>query len=86
MACVIRTIIGWMRAVTNRVDFALMDLEARLGPDNYDMPADQVRELVIAKCPRGMQFYPSDLAFEYGLDYDVVVKVVDQMRREGLVR
>lgn len=79
-------IVGWLREGLSRFDGLLAEAEFRLGPDNYDMPPDEIRELVLKECVRGEQFYPGDLATKHGLDYERLLSVLDGMRQDGLIK
>lgn len=83
---VLRAIVGGMREALSRVDGVLMDWESRLMPDNSGMSQSEIRRLLMIKCKSGESYYPSDLAFEYGLDFDEVIKAVDYFRRMGMVK
>ena len=54
-------------------------------PNNYDMTASQIRDLILDKVGLDKPFYPSDLAMDYGLDFDAVLEAVDVLRREGRI-
>ena len=54
-------------------------------PDNYDMTAERIRDLILEKYDLSKPTYPSDVAEEHGLDYDEVLKAVDLLRKEGRV-
>ena len=54
-------------------------------PDNYDMTAEQIRDLILEKYDLSKPTYSSDVAEEHGLDYDEVLKAVDLLRKEGRV-
>lgn len=56
------------------------------GPDNYDMTAEQVRDLILANYKLGVPFYPSDVADDHGLDYDTVVQAMNMLRKEGRMK
>lgn len=56
------------------------------GPDNYDMTAEQVRDLILENYKLGVPFYPSDVADDHGLDYDTVVQAMDMLRKEGRLK
>ncbi len=53
-------------------------------PDNYDMPHDQIENL-LSKHAVGKEFYPSDFAFEHGLNYESVLEVIEKLRARGKV-
>ena len=52
-------------------------------PDNYDMSPEQIKDLILAKYDLSKLTYPSDIAFDHGLDYDAVLKAVELLRKEG---
>ena len=54
-------------------------------PNNYDMTASQIRDLILDKVGLDKPFYPSDLAMDYGLDFDAMLEAVDMLRREGRI-
>lgn len=54
-------------------------------PDNYDMTASQIKDLILEEVGLDKPFYPSDLAMEYGLDLDAVYEAVNILRAEGRV-
>lgn len=51
-------------------------------PDNYDMTAEQIKNLILEKYDLSKPTYPSDVAEAHGLDYDEVLKAVDLLRKE----
>lgn len=51
----------------------------------YNMTPDEIRDLMVEKIELDKSFYPSDIAMEYGLDYDRVLKAVDILRKEGRI-
>ena len=55
------------------------------GPDNYDMTAEQVRDLIVEKYEVGKPVYPSDVADDHNLDYDTVLEAVELLRKEGQI-
>lgn len=55
-------------------------------PDNYDMPVEQVRELILENYKLGESFYPSDIADKHGLDYDTVLEAIDILRKERRIK
>ena len=65
-------------------------LESRLDvqdePDNYDMSVEDIKKLIARECKPGQQYYPSDLAFEHGLNYDTVLDAVASLEEEGRVQ
>lgn len=64
----------------------LQYLEVDLGdpePDNFDMPVDKVKELILKECNLGKKYYPGEIAVDYGINYDTVLKAVDILRSEG---
>ena len=65
-------------------------LESRLDvqdePDNYDMSVEDIKKLIVKECTLGQQYYPGDLAFEYGLNYNAVLEAVASLKEEGRVQ
>ena len=56
------------------------------GPDNYDMDAEQVRQLILENYELGECFYPSDIADKYGLEYGAVLEAIDLLREERRIK
>ena len=56
------------------------------GPDNYDMTAEQIRDLIVANYRLGIPVYPSDIADEHGLDYDATLAAIGMLRKEGRIK
>lgn len=52
-------------------------------PDNYDMSVEDIKKLIAKECKLGQQYYPGDLAFEHGLNYDTVLEAVASLKEEG---
>ena len=77
---------GWvkenMRTILQKLDEGTAE---EASTDNYDMTAGQIRDLILEKMDIDKPFYPSDLAMEYGLDFDVVLEAVDILREEGRI-
>ena len=77
---------GWvkenMRVILQKLDEGTA---GEISPDNYDMTASQIRGLILEKMGPGKPFYPSDLAMEYGLDFDAVLEAVGMLREEGRI-
>ena len=71
-----------MRVILQKLDEGTAE---EASPDNYDMTASQIRDLILEKMDPDKPFYPSDLAMEYGLDFDVVLEAVDILREEGRI-
>ena len=61
-------------------------IEAISTSNNFNMTQTQVRELILNETSDGKPFYPSDIAMEHGLDLEVVVNAVDNLRNEGKLR
>ena len=65
-------------------------LESRLDkqdePDSYDMPVEDIKKLITKECKPGQQYYPGDLAFKHGLNYDTVLEAVASLKEEGHVQ
>ena len=62
---------------------------ARFGPDNQHLTAEQVKPLIMEHCRQRhpfKSFYPSDIADEYGLDYEAVHTAVEHLKREGKLK
>lgn len=55
------------------------------GPDNYDMKAEEIKNLIQEKYDLSKPTYPSDVANDHGLDYNEVLKAVDLLCKEGRV-
>lgn len=52
-------------------------------PDNFDMPVNKIKEILVKECIPGNSFYPSDIAFKHGLDYQATLDAVEILRKEG---
>ena len=57
----------------------------KISDETYNMTPDEIRDLMVEKVELDKPFYPSDIASEYGLDYDMVLKAIDILRREGRI-
>ena len=57
----------------------------KISDETYNMTPDEIRDLMVEKIELDKPFYPSDIASEYGLDYDMVVKAIDMLRKEGRI-
>ncbi len=56
------------------------------GPDNYDMTAKQIKDLILDNYELGKPVYPSDIADDHGLDYDAVLEAIDMLRKEHRIK
>ena len=56
-----------------------------ISDETYNMTPDEIRNLMVEKVELDKSFYPSDIAIEYGLDYDKVLKAIDILRKEGRI-
>ena len=45
----------------------------------------QIKEIIAKHCTPGKPVYPSDIAFDYNIDYDDVLAAVAEFREEGRV-
>lgn len=61
-------------------------LDVQDEPDNYDMSVEDIKKLIAKECKPGQQYYPGDLAFEHGLNYDAVLEAVASLKEEGRVQ
>lgn len=77
--------IAWMRNLMRSTMQSQNTLVSDGTPDNYDMTPEQIKEMILEKIGLDKPFYPSDLATEYGLDFDAVLEAVEILRQEGRI-
>lgn len=83
-----------MEATINEIKTSINEYKAVLGargfgedtPDHSDMKADEIKDLILRKYDLSKLTYPSDIAFDHGLDYDEVLAAVELLRKEGRVQ
>lgn len=54
--------------------------------DIRKMSTDEIRKLILGKVGVDKPFFPSDVAFDYDLDYDAVLEAIESLRREGRIK
>ena len=70
------------RTMMQKIDEATTE---EVSDETYNMASDEIRDLMVEKVELDKLFYPSDIAIEYGLDYDRVLKAIDILRKEGRI-
>lgn len=70
------------RIMMQKIDDATTE---EISDETYNMTPDEIRNLMVEKVELDKSFYPSDIAIEYGLDYDKVLKAIDILRKEGRI-
>lgn len=74
-----------MRNLLDKLDD--MTGEAHEEPQNIrEMTTDEIKKLILVEVGVDKPFYPSDVAFDYDLDYDAVLEAVESLRREGRIK
>ena len=61
-------------------------LDVQDGPDNSDMSVEDIKTLITKECKAGQQYYPGDIAYEHGLDYDRVLEAVTSLKEDGVIQ
>ena len=70
------------RIMMQKIDDATTE---EVSDETYNMTPDEIRNLMVEKVELDKSFYPSDIAMEYGLDYDRVLKAIEILRKEGRI-
>ena len=68
--------------MVQKIDDAIAE---EITDDNYNMTLSQIQDLILETVDRDKPFYPSDVAMEYGLDFDKVDEAIDMLRKEGRI-
>ncbi|WOV93590.1 MAG: hypothetical protein R1F52_02895 [Candidatus Nitrosoabyssus spongiisocia] len=52
---------------------------------NFGLQKDTIKEIFMNAYEKGRTFYPSDLANDFNLDMEQVMKAMDELYNEGLI-
>ena len=53
--------------------------------DNFDLSKNDVKKMILKEISVGDEFYPSDIADKYNLDFQTVMVVIDELKENKQV-